>query len=128
MVSSIETTVPSRFEQPNLNEILANIDIRLAFNNTVKCYKRLTHLSTTNVFLKLCQKENIISPTYKIGLKLPRFNKAQEDKAQNILHQASKILIRISIESLNKQENQFSGGAYFLNILKMLDDEIKHNN
>ena len=25
-------------------------------------------------------------------------------------------------------EHQFSGGAYFLNILKMLDDEIKHNN
>jgi hypothetical protein len=106
VISSETVNVPSQFEQPNLEEILADTNIRTAYNNTVKLYKRLTHLSTTSIFLKICQKENIIPPTHKIGLKLPRFNGPEEIKAQNILQQASKNLIKISIQSLEIQEKE----------------------
>jgi hypothetical protein len=120
MEMSIETVpVPSQSGSFNLSEILEDLDIRLAVNRTVKCYKKLTNLNTTGTFLKLCQKENIIPPTYKIGLKLPRFTKADEDKAQNILKQASRNLMKISIESLEKQEEQA-----FLNHLNSIHELV----
>jgi hypothetical protein len=130
MVNSSEANAPSMPERtlpiPQDNKIgtlLENREIRIAFHQTVQCYKQIENCSSTRTFLQKCQYENITPPTFIIKLRLQRFEKKYEVKALNVLNQASKNLIKLSIENLKEEgEKEFTN---HLNLLHKLLNLVK---
>ena len=96
---------PSSFIEKQIHTILTPANIRKQFNITITSYKVLNNTRTTIDFLQNSLKSKIIPPTFKIRNTFYNNTDTNTTKVQNLLHQTSTTLIKITIDGLKAKEH-----------------------
>jgi hypothetical protein len=107
MVFSIEaqTEAPSPIEH-HIHTILGIKTVRDQFNKTILFYKALNNTQTTINFLQSSLKSKIIPPTFKIRNTFYNNTDTNYTKISNLLHQTSRTIIKLTIDSLKTMETE----------------------
>jgi ribosomal protein L29 len=105
VTTDAQTETPSQHFEEQIHKILTPTNVRKQFNDTVTCYKNLNNTRTTIDFLQASLKSKIIPPTFMIKNTIYNITDNNITKVENLLHQTSTTLMKITIDSLKTKEH-----------------------